>query len=82
MKTLAVNRIHPDSNPVITTDCGEFIKVLTYRGYSEHHYSVEKLSGEWPSKDDLCRWLDHRYDVFGAQATIDGNQASVVCYIN
>lgn len=82
MKTISFSPYVPGEDRVATTDCGEFTVEQTYRGYSEHHYSVTKVSGEWPSKEALGLWLDNRFDYFGGEVIINDNHAFVRCYVD
>lgn len=82
MKTISASPYVAGEPSVLTTECGQFTVEMTSRGYSQHIYSVKKISGEWPSKDELGRWLDHRWDYFGGTATINEDSASVTCYVN
>lgn len=82
MKTISMSPYVPGAPRVLTTDCGDFTVEMTYRGYSEHHYTVTKVSGSWPSKDEIGRWLDHRWDYFGGTAVIGEERAGFVCYVD
>lgn len=84
MKTISVSPYVPGGAPrVQTTEYGDFTVELTHRGYSEHHYRVELVSGEWPTnKDEIGRWLDHRWDYFGGKVILKGSMAAVVCYVD
>jgi hypothetical protein len=70
MKTISYDR----SNDHSTTDLGVFA-VKSRPGYNRFEYFVTKVSGEWPTKDELGSWLNYYYDHFGGTVQIGEDTA-------
>lgn len=83
MKTMTKYRNENDLL-IHVTEYGEFTKYVSDRGASAHTHKVEKLSGEWPSNDELMQFCDSRANVvFSARVVgIWDNRAEVVCHVN
>ncbi len=64
------------------TDYGIFTKRITHRGYSVHIYNVHKVSGEWPSDEELMGFCDNRTGYFGGSVVKGEDAATVTCYID
>ena len=69
---------------LITNDSGTFKVEMTYRGYSQHIYSVTKVDGEWPiNRRDVAAMCDNRsLDFFGYDLTVNEDNAYVCIYVD
>lgn len=68
---------------MIVRDYGTFEVEMLSRGYSVHHYTVRKVSGEWPSKREIAEMCDGiSLDYFGFEAFVGDDTASVNIFVD
>jgi len=68
---------------LITNESGTFKVEMTYRGYSQHTYSVTKVDGEWPERRAIAAMCDNRsLDYFGYELTLNDDNAYVCIYVD
>jgi len=75
METISYNQ----ETQEYTTDLGIFTFVKSM-GYNKFEYHVKKVSGVWPTKDELGGWLNHYYNYFGGTVTIGETTAYALIY--
>lgn len=56
--------------------CGVIERIHVRQSYNRTHHQLRLVSGEWPDKETLLRWLGAERMCGGGSITIDGDTAS------